>query len=270
MLLEQEQERLSWEPREFGGRFFGEIPDRGTPAPAPSTPPAPPPPTPTPPRTPLSPIEEAARRYGYGFQPPVEAAGTPLQPAGLSPIEALLRAASEDVPYLRGEPFRTNEEQAMVERAKGRIRANFDMERQRARDSAGAYNRPLAPMLDDINRREQEALAEVDQGLMAATAGERRSRLGESRQLLSFLEALERQRQMEAMGIEMGLDEQELQRILTAVQLASGLAPAGQTTSMADRILQYALGAGQQAQQRMGQSTSGMGNLAYLWGLGGR
>jgi hypothetical protein len=120
------------------------------------------------------------------------------QPFQTPTIGRLRDVVGQDVDYLRGEPFRTNEEQAMVERAKSRIRAQFETERQRARDQAGAYNMPLAPMLQDIAEREAMALNEVDRDILAMSAAERRSRTAEARQALQQMEMMDRAAELEA------------------------------------------------------------------------
>jgi len=212
-----------------------------------------------------SPLSDLAASYGYGngssFTLPAEAGAR-------SPIDALLEAASADIQYLRGEPFRTNEEQAMVEREKARIRQNYAIARQRAIDEAGAYNRPLGPILDELAREEQAALADVDQRLTTMAASERRSRLAESRNLLSYLEQLERARMMEAMGIEQALDEGDFARVAAILQAATGgQAGIGAAGNISGNILQYALGLGAQAREALGRSMQGLQDLSTLYWL---
>lgn len=222
-----------------------------TPAPAVPTPTTPTPTTPAP-TTPATPAPSA-----------------PEETAGLSDIaERMLNMSSEDIDYLRGEPYSTDQEQAMRARMQDRVRGEYGTARQRMMDTLGArqgMSGVLIGALGKLDDQEAAAMSAVDRDIMIRSADEMRSRLGESRGIIGGLEGLERQRQMESLGLEQMTDASERERLMDLMS-ALGLAPnPASAANIYGGSLQYAQGLGQSARDQAASNMQGIGGLAQLF-----
>jgi plasmid stability protein len=169
----------------------------------------------------LSPISSLSRSLGYGAPPRASVSGSSI-------IDKLLKASSEDIPYLRAAPYTATEEQAMREQMRANVQNEYATALQRLRDEMGARQGMSGPLMEReelLGEEQRQRLSDIDRDLMIRAAGERRSRLAESRGILGELEQLERQRQREAMGIETGLSDYERQTLLDLLGAIGGLAP---------------------------------------------
>ena len=200
--------------------------------------------------------------------PPAEPA-TPEEPARLSDItQRHLNVSGADVDYLRGEPYKTSEEQAMRARMGDRVRNQYNTARQKVADTLGnrqGFSGVMAGALRKLDEAEAQETSNIDRDIMLKGADEMRSRRGESRGITGGLEALERQRQMESLGIGHIQDDSERQRVLDLMAAMGGAPSPAQAAGVGGNILGYAGQLGQQAQQAGAANMSGIGNLAALF-----
>lgn len=193
----------------------------------------------------------------------------PPAPEGLSDIaQRMLNVSSSDVDYLRGEPYKTTEEQAMRAREQDRVRTEYGTARQRLIDTLGpeqGMSGVMAGALGKLGEAEASEMSKVDRDIMIKAADEMRSRRGESRGIMTGLEGLERQRMMESLGLGQTMDESERSR-LNDLMAAMGMAPnPAQATGAAGNLLQYASSLGDQARTSSASNIQGISTLADLF-----
>lgn len=187
---------------------------------------------------------------------------------GLSDItQRLLNVSASDVDYLRGEPYKTTEEQAMRARMQDRVRNQYDQARQSLVDRLGVqqgFSGVLAGALSKLDEAEASEMSSIDRDIMIKAADEMRSRRGESRGVMSGLESLENQRMLQSLGISQGLDEATRQRLMD-LMAALGLAPnVAQAGDISGNLLAGATAMGQRAGLAGQQNWASISTLADL------
>lgn len=220
MLREQEQERLSWEPREFGDRFFGEIPDeprsfQTTPTSTPS------PGTPSGPVLPFLPGPDLPALGGGGADDEFEAAIRQLATFLNAPVfsesdEARRRALRFDQMERRRQAARQQVVERLAAQGHGRSSGTVEMALQQVDQAFDALrDRGEAELL-------QETLDRTEQRRMSGLA--------------TLLQIPELRRQAALLGLARGGQALDVRRLdemlrLERERIAAGQAAQGQAVA---------------------------------------